>query len=188
MKKDLHLFLTEEVTFQNAEMIVEKIVKANEKEAMTFMEYESEKFKAPDVEIGKIVLHINNMGGYVDGGNQIVNAILTSKIPVECRVTNAHSMAFVIMVACDIRKMYRRGKCMYHNISSGVQGDHETIKETLKQLSLDKKIADDIVVERTKLTDKDLAKIFRTKKDRYYFADEALELGLISEIIEDVIK
>lgn len=186
-KKELHLFLMDEVSSASIYGLVQSIVKANNDNAI----FEEEYFDGTEAEkhvVEKIVLHLNTCGGYVYAGMQLINAIMSSKIPVECIVTNAHSMGFMIMVACDKRKMYKRGKCMYHNMSVGFEGDHETIMELTRQMELEKDILHEILKQRTKLTKKDIDKIYRNKKDRYFYSNEALEMGIIDEIIEDIQK
>lgn len=181
--RTLYLYLHDEVSDLSCQPIIEQITMANDTTYMTADEHIDgavEKAKHP---IEKIVLSINSGGGYVDSGMALINVIEASKIPIEADIHWGASMAFVIAQACHVRKMYKRGKIMWHNISSGVQGDHETMKETIKQMEQDKKLIDKLILEKTGLVEKDLKAIYRTKKDRYFYADECLEKGLIDEII-----
>lgn len=184
MEKTLHLYLNSEVSELSINPIVEAITKANDENAIFMSDILDPMETRFTDKIEKIVLHINSSGGYVDSGIELVSVIRTSKIPVECIVTNAHSMAFVIMIACDKRKMYPTSFCMWHNISSGVQGDHETMKEVTKQMEVTKEIIHELLYAKTKLDKKFLMKIYKGKKDRYFGVKEALEFGLIDEVIE----
>ncbi len=183
MKKELHLHLTDMVDYDNCRYLSEAIIKANNDKAVFEDEYFFEKSKSSDIKIEKIFLHICSGGGYCDPGMQLMNVISASKIPVTAVVSSAYSMAFMITQACQHRQMYKHAKMMHHDTAGGEFGKLENMKENLKVMEIDRKIMDEIVMNRTNLTATELKKINKTKQDRYFFADEALEKGLVDEII-----
>ncbi|MGL5984383.1 MAG: ATP-dependent Clp protease proteolytic subunit [Cetobacterium sp.] len=181
--RTLYLYLHDEVSDLTCQPLIEQIAMANDVNYMTADEHIDGEMKKFESCIEKIVLSINSSGGYVDSGMALVNVIESSKIPVEAHVHWGASMAFVIIQSCHVRKMYKRGRIMWHNISSGVQGDHETMKETVKQMEQDKKLIDSLILDRTKLSEKDLKSIYRAKKDKYFYAEECIKMELIDEMI-----
>lgn len=182
--RELHLFLTDTVEFFNCTDLTEAIIKANNEKAIFECEYMGTvKETMQNTPVEHIYLHIASVGGYCDAGMLLVNAIASSTIPVTAIISSAHSMASIIAVACDYRKMYKTGKIMLHDTSGMEVGKLENMKENIKTMELERNIMDNFVLERTSLTKKELDKINKAKVDKYFFAEEAMEKGLIHEII-----
>lgn len=165
--------------------IIKGIRKANNPFEMTF-----EETFAPDMggqfvykQFDKIVLHINSPGGSVDSGMALVNEILGSEVPIECIVTNAHSMAFLIAVVCHKRKIHKYGKMMWHDTIVSLRDKVTSIYECLDVLEKEEMLINEILTTHTKLKLKELKEIISKKQDRYYFAEEALAKGIVDEII-----
>ncbi|MCR5716626.1 MAG: ATP-dependent Clp protease proteolytic subunit [Lachnospiraceae bacterium] len=136
-----------------------------------------------------IVLFINSPGGDVGSGLAVYDTIRLLKSPVYAVVTGiAASMGSIILLACDKehRLILPSSKVMIHDCSYahhevGGRKPHE-IEEDLKQLQNINERLISIIAERTGKTVKQIAKV--TKSDTYFTAQEAIDFGLISRIID----
>jgi ATP-dependent Clp protease protease subunit len=139
-----------------------------------------------------ITLFINSCGGSVEAGLSVYDTIRLLKSPVRAVVTGiAASMGSIILLACDSDKRYMlpNSRIMIHDCSwgrneMGGKKPHE-IEEELKQLKKTNEKLVAIIAERTGKTADEIAEL--TKSDSYFSAEEAVEFGLASEIIDSQI-
>ncbi|MBR3132728.1 MAG: ATP-dependent Clp protease proteolytic subunit [Clostridia bacterium] len=169
--KDRIIFLSEDVNHVSASLVVAQLL---------FLESED-----PDKEI---YLYINSPGGSITDGMAIVDTINYIKCPVStiC-IGMAASMGAVLLASGTKGKRLAtpNAEILIHQplISGGLSGQTTEIKIH----------ADHMVKTRDKLnkllsekTGQDLATIERdTERDNYMTAEEALEYGLIDEIIKE---
>lgn len=181
----MSLYLHDYVDKESILPIIKGIRKANNPFEMTY-----EEIVIPDMggqfiykQFDKIILNINSSGGSVDAGMALINEIQKSEIPIECVITNAHSMAFLIAVCCHKRQIYKYGKMMWHDSTIGLYDKVKNINEALDVISKEDVMINEILTTHTKLKAKDLKEIIDKKQDRYFFSDEALLKGLVDEII-----
>lgn len=181
----MSLYLHDYVDKESILPIIKGIRKANNPFEMTY-----EEIVIPDMggqfiykQFDKIILNINSSGGSVDAGMALINEIQKSEIPIECVITNAHSMAFLIAVCCHKRQIYKYGKMMWHDSTIGLYDKVKNINEALDVISKEDDMINEILATHTKLKPKDLKEIIDKKQDRYFFSDEALLKGLVDEII-----
>ena len=132
-----------------------------------------------------IQLILNSQGGNVYDGIGIIDAIETSITPIHIYVHGqAQSMAFAIATAGHYRFAGKRTTFMYHEVSWEMAQEklrsHEQEVEESKRLW---KVYDDIILTNTKIQHKQLKQIHRERREWYMTAEEALELGVIDEII-----
>lgn len=166
--KDRIIFLGEEVTDALANTIVAQLL---------FLEAED-----PSKDIH---LYINSPGGSVTAGMAIYDAMKY----VKCDVTTtcmglAASMGAFLLAGGTKGKRYAlpNAEIMIHQPSGGAQGQATDIKI----------VSDHIIKTRTKLnkllsenTGKPMEQVERdTERDNYMSAQEAMEYGLIDEVIE----
>ena len=173
--KDRIIFLSEDVNHVSASLVVAQLL---------FLESED-----PDKEIH---LYINSPGGSITDGMAIVDTINYIKCPVSTICVGlAASMGAVLLAAGTKGKRLAtpNAEILIHQplISGGLSGQTTEIKIH----------ADHMVKTREKLnkflsekTGQDLATIERdterdTERDNYMTAEEALEYGLIDEIIKE---
>jgi ATP-dependent Clp protease protease subunit len=132
-----------------------------------------------------IKLILNSMGGGVYEGMGIIDAIESSLTPVHIYVYGmAMSMAFAIATSGHYRYASKRATFMYHEISW--DASQEKLKYHEQELKESKRlwsIYDDIVTTNTNIPLKTLQKICKEQKEWYMTAEEALELGVIDEIL-----
>lgn len=130
-----------------------------------------------------IILDINTNGGSVDDGMALISAIEASETPIVTRVSGyAYSMGFFIFLAGTERHMSKYARLMYHQGSAVIGGTQKDLEENLESWSTHEELLVKFVTSRSKLTKKDLKKIYKAKYDQYFFADESLQLGLATEV------
>lgn len=129
-----------------------------------------------------IHIYLSSFGGSVYDGLGLYDVIRACSAPV---FTYGHSkimsMGTIILIAGDHRYAYPNTTVMVHEPSDFVAGQLEDIKIAAKEAE---RLADILValyVEHT--TTKDPAYWRGLKKDTYFSAETALEMGMIDEIL-----
>lgn len=171
MMSSRHIFLTTEVNTVSVNDLMTKILYLD------------------SVNNEPIKLYINSPGGNVVSGMCLIDLFDYIKSPVHtfC-VGQAASMAFII-AACGAkgqRKSLASAQFMMHDLSSGFYGSH--FKEITPQIKNINDIKENVmsrlayVLRKSKKTiEKDLI-----NTDRYFTAQEALEYGIIDEVLSRV--
>ena len=72
---------------------------------------------------------------------------------------------------------------MIHELASGVFGKLADMEESIDESKRINKVLFDIIEKETKITHSWLKDIYNKRKDWFFTAEEALEIGLITEII-----
>ena len=128
-----------------------------------------------------LFLHINSFGGSVFAGFSTVDYILNSKVPVTTVIDGcAASAATMMSVVGDHRVMHRHSFMLIHQLSSGMWGKYEDLKDDIKNCDLLMETIKNIYEERTKIPKKQLKEIL--KHDLWWDAKTCLKYGLIDEI------
>jgi ATP-dependent Clp protease protease subunit len=132
-----------------------------------------------------IKLIINSPGGDVYEGMGIIDVIKKSITPIWVYVYgHAQSMAFAIATAGHYRYAGKRATFMYHQLSWEMAQEklihHEQEVKESKRLW---DVYDEIVLSNTKILPKQLKQIHKERKEWYITSEEALELGIIDEIL-----
>lgn len=129
-----------------------------------------------------ILLLISSPGGDVMSGLGVIDVIGNSKTPVHAiTLTYAYSMALLIFLKCHKRYMMPSSSLLLHDGNTAMTGSANKVKDLQKFYDkLDLKLKN-IVLERSKITNKEYDKI----KDRelYLFPEEAIKKGLCDGII-----
>ena len=136
-----------------------------------------------------INLYINSPGGLVDQTLAIYDTMqfLGCDVATYC-IGQASSGAAIVLAAGTKGHRYAlpNAKVMLHQPYSGITGQAEDIRIQAEEVLKDKKLLIDIL---SKHTGQDPEKIAReTERDRYMNAREALEYGLVDEILVDADK
>ena len=92
-------------------------------------------------------------------------------------------MGIIILLAAKNRKAYRNTTFMIHEISGCFVGKVADMEETVDETKRLNNVTFDIIKKETNITKSKLMDIYERKKDWFITADEALELGIITEII-----
>lgn len=137
---------------------------------------------SPDIEV-----IISSSGGYVEPGLDIVDKLSCYRGKKTAKVTRtAGSMAAIILQACDRRLCADNATIFVHNLYMENVGldelrDRRQLKKLVKEMEKDQEKMNRLVMKRTGMSRQKVVKIF--KKKPTFSAKEALELGLIDQII-----
>lgn len=134
-----------------------------------------------------IQLFIDSYGGAVYQCFGLLSLMKASKTEIHTIVTGcAMSCGFLMLISGHKRFGYPLSTPLYHQVSSWARGPVKEMSEEIDQAKLLQKRIEDITLERTKITKKKLKEILKTKKDWFMTADEALQLGVIDEILQEI--
>ena len=139
--------------------------------------------KHPDREVS---LYINSPGGSVDDTLAIYDTIqyMTCTVATYC-VGQAASGAALILAAGTKAKRFvlPHSKVMIHQPWGGVTGQASDIKIQAEEILKAKRVLNELFA---KHTGRDIEKITKeTERDRYLTAAEAVEYGIVDEILEN---
>ena len=172
--KDSRIITLGEITNENICDAIEKIYEVNE---------EDEKIDPDKRKPIKLIL--NSPGGDVYDGIGIIDVIENSTTPVHIYVHGqAQSMGFAIATSGHYRYAGKRTTFMYHEICWG--SGQEKLAYHEQEVAEGKRLwslYDSIVIANTKIPLKKLQQVRKEHKEWYLTAEEALELGIIDEIL-----
>ena len=133
-------------------------------------------------EPANLYLHINSYGGSVFAGLSSVDYIINSKVPVTTVIDGcAASAATLMSVVGHRRLMHRHSYMLIHQLSSGMWGKYEELKDDMENNENLMKVIKDIYIKHTNIPKRELDKIL--KHDLWWDAKTCLKYGLIDEII-----
>lgn len=134
-----------------------------------------------------IEIIINSSGGSIYAGAILLGTIETLKnMGYEIITTvnaRAMSMGFMLSIVGTKRRATRYATFLCHQPSSGMWGTLKDIEDDVAETKRLWEIMKDIIKKNTKITDDMLEVIYREKRDAIYNPTQALELGVIDEII-----
>lgn len=188
--KDRTITLFNEVDESTISSAVEKIVQINQddevwiRNAYTAMEASGVKFNLSSIEMPHIQVLLSTYGGNVYDGLSLYDAIKNSKTDVDITCFGKiMSIGIIILLSAKTRKAYRNTTFMIHELTSGVIGKVADMEESIDEAKRLNKILFDIIKKETKISPSLLDDIYIKKKDWFFTAEEALDMGLITEII-----
>lgn len=137
------------------------------------------------IEAKTINVEINSPGGDVFAGLAIYNALKGSGKEIVTKVMGvAASAASVIYMAGDKRVAPKNTFLMVHNPWSMAVGNAEELRETADTLDKIGSSLRGIYTAGTGLSDDEVAEMLAT--DTWLTADEALEKGFVTEVVDEV--
>lgn len=188
--KDRNIIIFNDVDESTMSSAVEKIVQINQEDeawirnVYNALEISGAKFSKTTIEMPHIQVLLSTYGGCVYDGLSLYDVIKNSKTEVDITCFGKiMSMGIVILLAAKNRKAYRNTTFMIHELSSGVIGKVADMEESIDEAKRLNKVLFDIIKKETKISKSLLDDIYNKKKDLFLTAEEALELGLITEII-----
>lgn len=165
--RDRIVFLNTDVNDQSASLIVAQLL---------FLESED-----PDKDIS---LYINSPGGSVSAGMAIFDTMrfIRPKVNTIC-LGMAASMGAFLLAAGEKGKRYAlpHSRIMIHQPLGGAEGQASDVEIRARQLLLIKRQMNELMAEFTGKSYEDLVR--DTDRDNFMSAKEALEYGLIDEIL-----
>lgn len=172
--KDRRIIFTDDVTQDAITLITTQIKRFN-----------LEDKDRPVSDRKPIEIHVNSFGGSAYDGFSVVNAIVTSKTPVHTYCDGyVMSMGLAIFTAGHKRFAYPYTTFMYHEVSSGIMGKNEEIERVAAENKRIQKMYDSLIEKNSNLTMKVLQSKRKGTKDWYFGAEEALEYGIVTDIIQ----
>lgn len=169
----IHIFgVVEDEMALEVQHYINKIVKKNEKK-----------------ESKEITLLINSYGGSVWAGNIIIGAINYAQskgfsVIGVCQGF-AFSMAFDILLSCDVRYGYSFSEYMMHQTQCGtqygalVQGER-SVKYSREQW--EKSV--EMYIDKTNITKEEIEDMYEKDRDWFMLTEEALERNVIHKILK----
>ncbi len=151
------------------------------KDSETSAKYFSQKLgEIPDGQV--IELHINSNGGSVKEGVAIYN-LLKQKQNHKIGIVDgvAHSVAFLILQACDERKMCLGTTALVHNMWMYCSGNATQLRKYADDLDDMMEANRQVFLERASIDEDTLKGLMEA--ETYLTPDKALEYGLIDEIM-----
>jgi len=127
-------------------------------------------------------LHINSYGGSVFAGLAAVDYIKNSETPVTSVIDGcAASAATLMSIVANRRLIHEHSFMLIHQLSSGMWGKYEELKDDMKNNNLLMKTIKDIYQKHTKIPKTKLNQIL--KHDLWLDAKTCLRYGLVDDII-----
>lgn len=171
------IMLNSNINISSSKSTIEKILEIN-------FEDDEKESKEVDFKRKPIKLILNSYGGSIYDGLGIVSVIEQSKTPIHTYVYGyAMSMGFIIGAIGHKRFASKHATFMYHQMSSGVDGSLEDIKQSMEQKYKMEIIIDEILLSKTKIRRSELDDVKKLKQDWFLSSDEALKLGVFDELI-----
>ena len=169
-----HIYFYSEIK-RNSILKLNKKIKELETKLLTYSD--SLEWEPPG-----IYLHINSYGGSVFAGIAGMDQIINCKLPVYTVIDGcAASAATFLSVVGTKRLINKHAYILIHQLSSGFWGKFSEIEDEIKNLKKITEMIKGIYLDNTKITKQQLNKML--KHDLWLNATEALEYGLVDEVI-----
>jgi ATP-dependent Clp protease, protease subunit len=131
-----------------------------------------------------IKLYVNSFGGDVYACLGLISIMKTSKTPIHTIVTGcAMSAGFMIAISGHKRFCYNNSSYMWHQVSSLNYGKIQEKEENMIEDRRLQVILDQHILDLTGITTKKLQKMYKSKQDKFFNPEKALELNLVDSII-----
>ncbi|MEX1028494.1 MAG: ATP-dependent Clp protease proteolytic subunit [Paenibacillaceae bacterium] len=175
IERTLYLFDTIEKT--SVRTVIENIIKINKHD-------DDNDMKEKDYKRVPIEIIINSKGGSVYDGLGLINVIDNSRTAIHTYVYGlAASMGLLIAVSGHRRFVGRLSTFMYHSISNTIGGKLEHLKNRIDEVQRLQMVYDEYLLGRTKLELSQLVYAQEHKRDWFLSPEEALEWGIVDEIV-----
>lgn len=172
-------YLYGDINAQNCADIAYDIVDIN-------LEDDEQDRKEKDFKRKPIRLYINSFGGSVCDMWLLVDTILNSKTPVYTYCSGyTMSAAFQLFLSGHKRFISPHATLMYHQIYCWRSGKYQDLVDDREHMDHLNKQIESYVIEKTNITQEYLDSIREKKRDTYFTAAEALELGIADDMFEN---
>lgn len=131
-----------------------------------------------------IRFYLSTGGGTCYDGMALHDVIEASRTPIEMICTGKiMSMGIVVALGSKVRKAYRNTTFMIHQVQGISIGSLREMEDTVAEASRNNDMLFRIIKEKTSITDAQLNDVVQNRKDWFLTAEEALKLGIVTEII-----
>lgn len=139
--------------------------------------------KVRDYKREPIKIYINSCGGSLYDAWSLIDIILNSKTPIYTYCTGyAFSAGFKIFLAGHERFVTKNATLLYHQLSAGMKGNFEYLKEELSECERNQKDIEKYILGRTNISKERLDEVKEKKIDWYIHSEEVEKLGIAKVI------
>lgn len=136
------------------------------------------------VSLTPIKFYLSTTGGTCYDGMALHDVIAASQTPIEVICTGKiMSMGVIVALGAKVRKAYRNTTFMIHQVQGISIGTLRDMEDTVAEVSRINDMLFRVIKEKTSITDAQLNEVIQNKKDWFLTAEEALGLGIVTEII-----
>ena len=131
-----------------------------------------------------IEFYLSTYGGACYDGLALHDVLESSITPIEVICTGKiMSMGVIVALGAKVRKAYRNTSFMIHQVSGLSFGTLREMEDTVAEASRINEILFNIIKSKTKVTEEQLNEVLQKKKDWFLTATEAVELGILTELL-----
>lgn len=188
--KDRTITIFNDVEEDTMATAIEKIFQVNQEDEAwkrnlcSVMDMSGIKFDPTAIDMPHIQMLLSTYGGCVYDGLSLYDAVKNSKTEVDITCFGKiMSMGIIILLSAKTRKAYRNTTFMIHEGSSGFIGKVADMEESVEESKRLREVIFDIIENETKIPKAKLDEVRKSRMDWFLTAEEALEYGLITEII-----
>jgi ATP-dependent Clp protease, protease subunit len=128
---------------------------------------------------------VDSFGGSIYCGQLLANAIENSDTPIHTYCySKAMSMGFYIFVLGHRRFASPNATLMYHDAGTTLGDTIEGIQQSIDQTKRIVRRMDGLITAYTNIPQTKLDKVKKMKQNWYIFGDDAVELGIVDELLE----
>lgn len=168
------IWINEEIDSGIAQEIIHYIIKWNRADK-----------NIPEIDREPIKILFDSPGGDLDAQAAICSVIELSKTPViGVAIGLVASAASLIYLSCHLRLALKSSYFILHKGSAAVSGDFENIMNSIDDYKKEVEKMVNFIIERSKYTKEEVEE--RIKKDWYVRVPEALEKGLVDQVVDDI--
>lgn len=178
---DRDLYLTGEITVKSVGDIIRAINDINSNDNYLTKYYAVTNC---DYNPAPINIYINSIGGDVMAAMSLITTIENSLTPIHTHcIGEASSAGLLVFITGHKRIAYKSSMFMYHELSSGSIGKLKDLEESVEVWKQMQKNIDEIFTTYTNFTKEELDEIRSYKKDFTFYYKEAIEKGIVDQII-----
>ena len=131
-----------------------------------------------------IQLYISSRGGDIEEATAYIDYIQTMNTPVHAiAIGKTMSAGALMLLASDRRFATQNVNILIHQLKTGMFGTYQDLEEEMIEIRRINDLVNELILTYTKVDEEMLNDIQIFKYDYYMTAEEALELGIIDEII-----
>lgn len=134
--------------------------------------------------LSPIEFYLSTYGGACYDGLALHDVLESSSTPVEVICTGKiMSMGVIVALGAKVRKAYRNTTFMIHQVSGISFGTLREMEDTVAEASRINEILFRIIKSKTRVTEDQLNEVLQQKKDWFMTAEEAVQLGILTELL-----
>ena len=181
LPKERNLYFSTGVDEETIATLSKDIIAINEHDSLLSRLYDVYDF---DYKPKPINIYIDSYGGQVYQVLGLISIMEKSESPIHTYCTGtAMSAGFIMLISGHKRFAHKYSTIMLHQLSTGTWGMLKEIEDHVVEMKRLQAVLDSIILEKTKVTRAQLKTIYTEKLDWYLTSPEALEFGMIDEIV-----